>query len=1727
MNSYMKISLRSITVGLLLVSPLLAADDFRFVKATVENTTLADGTRLKVVPKPGNDPAEITRGSEPAEPDGHWHWWAGQGSGTGAQRGLFSAAGKSGNNAPPLRTTVAGLKPKTHYRVHGFFWIDAAAGKSEPHGEQCWDIRLGLALAEMKGYGYATGVGLPDTIGLTKDSDHLVKQPDAPLRAADGQPAPDTDGSRCLFRALLGVARTDDQGTLIVYADDQAHDSREARTCYEGVGVTEAPAAKADPGAGSAVALNRAARAGDWELMRRELAAGADPNALDAEGRTPLFYLCAVGDYDRAAALIKVGAKPEVAGQTISPLRAAASRSDAKLTKLLLDAGANPPYFTKKADSKATYSTYESAIDWSNFNPVVGAFSSGSVATLKLIMERFPDLDLEKTIVWTAPRSQSDTIQFITRHTGLVKSAIESIHPEMAAYLIGAGYPIRFSEDDNVPSGRVGDMVDDGSHTLMLKAVMNHPPMLEVVAALAKRGVPLIVTKEVAYESVVVPWDALSGAVWEGHADLVAKWLPQAKDAPEDYRMRLATLADAAGKEEVAKLVHQQFPAAKRPPYPHPYNPVERGRARVSGAPGTFQPRMFAPVPHKAAAGVVTLAVIASPDSDGPAAALAAIASNDKAWTVVERGEVDKLIREKSFDRGQSMGTAELSAIGDGLSADLLVMVAKLGGGQADVLRFEAVSVRTGLPIDRLFLAAGEFTPEAFCAEYLPRIRAKFAAQSEAERLTGITLLGIEADRRLPQGATLGNLMQAGLLQAIDDTPGLIALSRDQMAPLAEEKALKDSGGLWGAAWTLEGGIRPGESGGAVLALRLRPLGQKGDGQEVTVAGNPAQPQAMVADAWTQVAKLLEKQPAAVEDPAKRAATEAARLLREAEWMANGPRNWEAAPLADAALYLGADPLKALRLRLQCHWNTRHFWNPRLQFGSIYNPYATGPYPLHPEFHDYARRWLGEHLELLRLTSDTLDRMVAIYQEQPDRFRQDRMKQGGPYADIWQFFDNLIRYRCRLVPNYLNSEQRAMLTEFDPELATLLRKLIPLETNPVKLGELFAAHEHLTHHFLTFPALGPMFAGEIVRAWSAPEIRNAPPLFGEASFFRYRFDPICADVLSNLLEQAMVGRDLPYPALRKAELAYLGAQGSALRAAADGMERAQIAAITSQPEAPSLWVSLRGSAESGSPTLTWAKFPPGCIGTLVASPVACPEFNLNLAAYLEARQRFFLARNPDSPQWVSCRDRITRNLDFDLKNLTQYHGKPAAFDQLGTLAATLDGIFQTQFAATLQPQIDKVRPRSEIGTFGSKGQFPIIADKAALEGGLLTDVRRGVVDQPGLITRAMVDPADHNLLWLAIHPQTVADLPLLPPATGTAEPGTVGCKPPWLLAIDCRDGRLVHKVNLIEAGFGAAAAKDSTLPEIGLFLAPRAVFNDRHLLVKLRWGQDERLVTINRQSGETAALPKLRWVVDYQLVETDGSSFPAMGGIGDAFYVLQDTGEGREERNFGGERILWQFADGKAPRQLNHPGRRPPDSPFDDDDRRPQLLRVDEGKLLIASSWEHAACFDPATNKWIESPERTPQQWRQQVLEIDTRDLRATLFPHHQFVNDDGRVDTFGGQDESKPGCLVFAANGKEARLPVSLAASNSYPGGFMLSAAIPNTSPAQMTAPERVSAADLARSNMVCPVILNQTADHFVLGLRLRTGGVILPVSEPVYLPFLWIIDKKTMRAGMNAQLR
>ncbi|MCX6867924.1 MAG: hypothetical protein NTV46_17245 [Verrucomicrobia bacterium] len=62
----------------------------------------------------------------------------------------------------------------------------------------------------------------------------------------------------------------------------------------------------------------------------------------------------------------------------------------------------------------------------------------------------------------------------------------------------------------------------------------------------------------------------------------------------------------------------------------------------------------------------------------------------------------------------------------------------------------------------------------------------------------------------------------------------------------------------------------------------------------------------------------------------------------------------------------------------------------------------------------------------------------------------------------------------------------------------------------------------------------------------------------------------------------------------------------------------------------------------------------------------------------------------------------------------------------------------------------------------------------------------------------------------------------------------------------------------------------------------------------------------------------------------------------------------------------------------------------------------------------------------------------------------------------------------------------------------------------------------EWIDVADMALSNMVMPVILNQTNDHLVCATRL-TPGYHINETNPPYLPFLWIMEKKEAAAAIK----
>src|ERR1700731_5087616 len=84
-------------------------------------------------------------------------------------------------------------------------------------------------------------------------------------------------------------------------------------------------------------------QAGNRDAALKKIAAGADVNAAQGDGTTPLHWAVYKIDADLVRALLERGAKPDVINSYgSSPLAEAAKVGNARLVGILLDAGSNP-----------------------------------------------------------------------------------------------------------------------------------------------------------------------------------------------------------------------------------------------------------------------------------------------------------------------------------------------------------------------------------------------------------------------------------------------------------------------------------------------------------------------------------------------------------------------------------------------------------------------------------------------------------------------------------------------------------------------------------------------------------------------------------------------------------------------------------------------------------------------------------------------------------------------------------------------------------------------------------------------------------------------------------------------------------------------------------------------------------------------------------------------------------------------------------------------------------------------------------------------------------------------------------------------------------------------------------------------------------------------------------------------------------------------------------------
>jgi hypothetical protein len=117
---------RALALAAIVLSGIPSRAEITYLDAAPANTTLADGS--------AHTPTAALVNND--------NQWSNRALGNSAT--VYTANDSNANpgeNAPMLRTTIAGLAPGGTYEVFVYFW---GAGNDSPTGNQRWDIQAGL-----------------------------------------------------------------------------------------------------------------------------------------------------------------------------------------------------------------------------------------------------------------------------------------------------------------------------------------------------------------------------------------------------------------------------------------------------------------------------------------------------------------------------------------------------------------------------------------------------------------------------------------------------------------------------------------------------------------------------------------------------------------------------------------------------------------------------------------------------------------------------------------------------------------------------------------------------------------------------------------------------------------------------------------------------------------------------------------------------------------------------------------------------------------------------------------------------------------------------------------------------------------------------------------------------------------------------------------------------------------------------------------------------------------------------------------------------------------------------------------------------------------------------------------------------------------------------------------------------------------------------------------------
>ena len=279
------------------------------------------------------------------------------------------------------------------------------------------------------------------------------------------------------------------------------------------------------------------------------LANGANPNARDEKGLTPLHYAVINGNLELMKLLLESGADPDAQSRTgYSPLHAAAALSEYAAAKILLDSGAEADIANRRG-----------------WTPLMEAARLGRLETAGLLAARGASLDLkdleERNVLMfaaMAPKHSLEMTKLLLDRAGGEKQAAPLIHAADLSGRTPAAWALLSGNSDTalylidlIPDCREGAEGEFAGLLAMKYAIGANN--IEAVRKLIARGLPLNHDLSLAYKTArILKVDGIheifarNGIIEDGKTPLI--WAAEA-DNVDLIRILLQAGADPFQKD--------------------------------------------------------------------------------------------------------------------------------------------------------------------------------------------------------------------------------------------------------------------------------------------------------------------------------------------------------------------------------------------------------------------------------------------------------------------------------------------------------------------------------------------------------------------------------------------------------------------------------------------------------------------------------------------------------------------------------------------------------------------------------------------------------------------------------------------------------------------------------------------------------------------------------------------------------------------------------------------------------------------------------------------------------------------------------------------------------------------------------------------------------------------------------------------------------------------------